>query len=159
MLRPSVTAPLPDLLAAAAHANTADLYFLPHLLGERSPHWNASARGAFLGLARHHGPAELTRAVLEGVAFNLATCVSAFREAELAVDRVDAIGGGAVSDLCAAVTTAVAVGLVPGFAVARDLSQVSAEFTPDPGHADYTHRHARVTDAYRRLEPWFADNG
>jgi len=182
VLRPQVTEPLPDLLAAAADADTTDLYFLPHLLGERSPHWNASARGAFLGLARHHGPAELTRAVLEGVAFNLATCVAAFREAGVPVERIDAIGGGAASDLWlgiladvwgatvrrrtiveeanslgAAVTTAVAVGLVDTFTVARGLSSVSAEFTPDPTrHADYRQRHTKFTDAYRRLEPWFA---
>lgn len=181
VLRPSVTAPLPALLAEAADADTTGLYFLPHLLGERSPHWNAAASGAFLGLARHHGPAALTRAVLEGVAFNLATCVDAFREAGVPVDRIDAIGGGAASDLWlsiladvwgatvrrrtiveeanslgAAVTTAVAVGLVEDFSVARDLSTVTAEFTPDPTrHDEYRRRHARFADAYRRLEPWF----
>jgi xylulokinase len=181
VLRPSVSEPLPSLLAAAADADTSGLYFLPHLLGERSPHWNAAAAGAFLGLARHHGPAELTRAVLEGVAFNLATCVAAFREAGQPVQRVDAVGGGAASDLWlqiladvwgatvrrrtiveeanslgAAVTTAVGVGLVDDFTVARSLSRVCAEFAPNPDrHADYQRRHAKFTDAYRRLEPWF----
>lgn len=181
VLRPSSARPLPALLADAADADTTGLYFLPHLLGERSPHWNAAAAGAFLGLARHHGPAELTRAVLEGVAFNLATCVAAFREAGHPVQRVDAIGGGAASDLWlqiladvwgatvrrrsiveeanslgAAVTTAVGVGLVDDFAVARTLSTVSAEFVPDRDrHVDYQRRHAKFTDAYRRLEPWF----
>ena len=124
--------------AETAEASDEGLYFLPHLLGERSPYWNPAARGAFVGLARHHGPAHLTRAVLEGVAFNLATCVEAFREAGTPVERVDAVGGGAVSDvwlqiladvwgctirrrtiveeansLGAAVTTAVGLGLVP----------------------------------------------
>ncbi|WP_407561892.1 xylulokinase [Streptomyces sp. 184] len=172
----------PELLAAAADADTAGLYFLPHLLGERSPYWNAAAAGAFLGLTRHHLQAHLTRAVLEGVAFNLATCVGAFREAGHPVDRVDAIGGGAASDLWlqiladvwgatvrrrsiveeanslgAAVTAGVGAGLVDGFAVARGLSDVTAEFTPDPGrHADYRRRHALFLEAYERLEPWFA---
>src|SRR4029453_17450311 len=85
--------------ADTATASGEGLYFLPHLLGERSPYWNPSARGAFVGLARHHGPAHLARAVLEGVAFNLATCVGAFRESGATVDRVDAIGGGAASDV------------------------------------------------------------
>jgi len=71
VLRPDDPARFPRLLAEAADADTAGLYFLPHLLGERSPHWNPAAAGAFLGLERHHGPAELVRAVLEGVAFNL----------------------------------------------------------------------------------------
>ncbi|MBX6765814.1 MAG: xylulokinase [Actinomadura rubrobrunea] len=175
-----------DLTRAAADADTTGLYFLPHLLGERSPYWNASARGVFLGLARHHGRAEMTRAVLEGVAFNLYTCVRAFREAGHRVDRVDAIGGGASSDLWlqiladtwgatvrrrrigeeanslgAAVTAAVGAGLVPGFEVARDLSEITAEFTPDPArHAEYERRHASFLDAYRRLESWFEqENG
>ena len=182
VLRPDDPARFPRLLAEAADADTAGLYFLPHLLGERSPHWNPAAAGAFLGLERHHGPAELVRAVLEGVAFNLATCVSAFREAGHPVRRVDAIGGGAASDLWlqiladvwgadvrrrtvveeanslgAAVTTAVGLGLVDDFGVARQLSRVSAEFTPEPDRtADYHRRHAVYLDAYRRLEPWFA---
>jgi len=170
-----------ELTAEAADADTTGLYFLPHLLGERSPYWNAAARGVFLGLARHHGRAEMARAVLEGVAFNLLTCVLAFREAGHPVDRVDAIGGGAASDLWlriladawgatvrrrtveeeanslgAAITGAVGAGLVPGFEVARDLSEVTAEFEPDPArHAAYRERHASFLDAYRRLEPWF----
>jgi xylulokinase len=123
----------------------------------------------------------MARAVLEGVAFNLLTCVLAFREAGHPVDRVDAIGGGAASDLWlqiladawgatvrrrtveeeanslgAAIVGAVGAGLVPGFEVARDLSEVTAEFTPDPvTHAAYRERHASFLDAYQRLEPWF----
>lgn len=177
---------LADLTREAAGADTRGLYFLPHLMGERSPYWDAAARGTFLGLARHHGPAHLTRAVLEGVAFNLYTCVRAFREAGHPVDGVDAIGGGAASDLWlsiladtwgttvrrrriadeanslgAAVTAAVATGLVSGFGVARDLSDVTAEFTPDPArHAAYAERHAAFLDAYDRLAPWYArENG
>lgn len=170
-----------DLTADAAEVDTGGLYFLPHLLGERSPSWNAQAAGAFLGLGRHHTQAHLTRAVLEGVAFNLATCVQAFREAGHPVDRVDAIGGGAASDLWlqiladtwgatvrrrsiveeagslgAAVTAAVGAGLVDGFGVARTLSQVTAEFAPDPDrHAAAQRRHRVFLDAYERLEPWF----
>lgn len=170
-----------ELVAEADGVDTDGLYFLPHLLGERSPYWNAAARGAFVGLARHHGPAHLTRAVLEGVAFNLATCVTAFREAGHAIDRVDAIGGGAVSDvwlriladvwgatvrrrsiveeansLGAAVTAAVGAGLVGGFEVARSLSTVDAEFVPDPDrHRGYARRHAEFLDAYGALEPWY----
>jgi xylulokinase len=167
--------------ADTAEASGEDLYFLPHLLGERSPYWNPAAKGAFVGLSRHHGPAHLTRAVLEGVAFNLATCVGAFRQCGATVDRVDAIGGGAASDawlqiladvwgatvrrrsiveeansLGAAVTAGVGAGVLDGFDVAATLSQVTGEFAPDPArHAAYRERHERFLDAYRRLEPWF----
>jgi xylulokinase len=44
--------------------------FLPTLAGERVPHWDPALRGAFLGLARRHGPADLVRAVMQGVACN-----------------------------------------------------------------------------------------
>ena len=86
-------------VADTSEASGDGLYFLPHLLGERSPYWNPAATGAFVGLQRHHRAEHLMRAVLEGVAFNLGTCVTAFREAGHGVDCVDAIGGGAVSDV------------------------------------------------------------
>lgn len=57
--------------AAEVPPGSQGLLFLPYLLGERSPHWNPRARAAFVGLAMPHGRAELARAVLEGVAFNL----------------------------------------------------------------------------------------
>jgi len=188
-----------DLLAATddsdrfsrlvADADTTDasgegLYFLPYLLGERSPLWNPRARGAFVGLARHHGPAHLTKAVLEGVAFNLSVCVDAFRDRGVVIDRVDAIGGGAASDvwlqvladawdctvrrrtivdeansLGAAVTAGVGVGLFPDFGPARSLSDVTREFAPDPVRVDaYRAHRAAFEDAYGCLEPWFERN-
>lgn len=166
---------------ASGDLDTDDLYFLPYLLGERSPIWDPDARGAFVGLARHHGRAHLVRAVLEGTAFNLLSCIQAFRESGAVIDRIDAVGGGAQSDvylavladvwgvpvrrrtiveeansLGAAITAAVGLGLTD-FAAARSLSEVTAEFTPDAGrHAVYAERHARFTDAYTALAPWFA---
>lgn len=166
---------------ASADIETDDLYFLPYLLGERSPIWDPDARGAFLGLARHHTRAHLVRSVLEGTAFNLLTCVHAFRASGAVIDRIDAVGGGAQSDvylsvladvwgvpvrrrtiveeansLGAAVTGAVGLGLAD-FSAARSLSEVTAEFTPDAArHAVYAERHTRFTDAYTALAPWFA---
>lgn len=166
---------------AAGDLDTEDLYFLPYLLGERSPLWDPDARGAFVGIGRHHTRAHLTRAVLEGVAFNLLTCIHAFRDAGATIDRIDAVGGGAQSDawlsiladvwgvpvrrrtiveeansLGAAVTGAVGLGLAE-FGAARALSEVTAEFTPDAArHAVYAERHGRFTDAYTALAPWFA---
>jgi xylulokinase len=166
---------------ASADVDTDDLYFLPYLLGERSPMWDPDARGAFVGLARHHGRAHLLRAVLEGTAFNLLSCIQAFRESGAVIDRIDAVGGGAQSDvylavladvwgvpvrrrtiveeansLGAAVTAAVGLGLTD-FSAARALSEVTAEFTPDAArHAVYAERHARFADAYTALAPWFA---
>lgn len=172
---------LNELMNAAADASSTGLYFLPHLLGERSPYWNPAARGVFLGLERHHGPANLVRAVVEGIAFNLRTCLAGFVDAGRQIGRVDAIGGGASSDfwlqtlanvwgipvrrrtiredgnsLGAAVVTAVGAGMVESWSVARELSQVTATFEPDDHqHEMYTDRHQHFLSAYRRLEPWF----
>ncbi|UWF77331.1 MULTISPECIES: xylulokinase [Microbacterium] len=166
---------------ADAPLDTEDLYFLPYLLGERAPLWDPDARGAFVGIGRHHTRAHLVRAVLEGVAFNLLTCIHAFRESGAVIDRIDAVGGGAQSDawlailadvwgvpvrrrtiveeansLGAAVTAAAGLGLAD-FSAARALSEVTAEFTPDAArHAVYVERHARFTEAYTALAPWFA---
>lgn len=184
VLAPDAEERFEHLLAETADADTSGLYFLPHLLGERSPHWNTSARGGFLGLTRHHGRAHLAKAVLEGVAFNLAICLEAFRDSGRPVQQVDAIGGGALSDvwlgiiadvwgcavrrrsiveeansLGAAVTAAVGAELVDGFDIARDLSEVTAEFQPDPRrHAEYAQRLEAFRDAYAAVEPWFERN-
>lgn len=58
---------LDGLLAGRRHSQP--LLFLPYLQGERVPYWDPSLRGAFIGLSRHHGAADLAFAVLEGVAF------------------------------------------------------------------------------------------
>jgi len=173
-----------ELLEQAREAEAIEegLFFLPHLLGERSPYWNPDARGAFVGLSRHHGRGHLVPAVLEGVAFNLSTCVTAFRSCGTDVNRVDAIGGGARSDLWlqimadafgvpvrrraivdeanslgAAVTACVGVGALPDFSVAATLSEVTATFEPDlDRHTRMRERHESFLSAYGRLEPWFS---
>jgi len=185
VLSPGRDGAVVDLLEQARDVSAMDegLFFLPHLLGERSPYWNPDARGAFVGLSRHHAPGHLVRAVLEGVALNLRTCVAAFRSCGAAVDTVDAIGGGANSDvwlqvmadafgvpvrrrtivdeansLGAAVTAGVGVQALPDFSVAASLSEVTAVFTPDPDQQDrMSDAHERFLAAYHRLEPWFSD--
>ncbi len=66
-------ASFPDLSdeAATAAAGSDGLLFLPYLTGERTPHPDPDARGAFVGLTVQHERAHLTRAVMEGVAFGL----------------------------------------------------------------------------------------
>lgn len=173
---------LTDLVSQAAGVRAAEdgLFFLPYLMGERSPYFNPEAAGTFLGLGRHHTPAHLMRAVMEGVALNLLICLDAFRESGFSAPTVDAIGGGAASDLWlqimadswgvtmrrrsvveeanslgAAVVGAVGLGLAD-FPVARSLSHVTASFEPDAARTE-TYRQALgvFRDAYDRLEPWF----
>jgi xylulokinase len=71
--------------------------FLPYLQGERTPHRDASARGAFIGLSLAHTRAHLTRAVLEGVCFALRDSVSILQELGISPKQMLLTGGGARS--------------------------------------------------------------
>jgi xylulokinase len=73
------------------------LRFLPYLSGERTPHNDASVRGAFLGLDIATDRADLTRAVIEGVSFALRDNLQALKSTGTDLTRVTAIGGGARS--------------------------------------------------------------
>ena len=180
----------PDLSAlvdAAGRVPAAaeGLFFLPYLMGERAPLWDPRARGTFVGLSRHHGSAHLARAVLEGVAFSLYSILLSLRDVTgpgQPIDSIEAIGGGARSDvwlaimadtwglpvrrrsivdeansLGAAVIGGMAVGLIDDWAVARSLSRVEATFQPDAvRHAHAVEDHQRFCDLYERLRTWFA---
>jgi xylulokinase len=86
-----------DAEAAAIPAGAEGITFLPYLQGERTPHRDASARGAFLGLSLAHTRAHLTRAVLEGICFALRDSVSLLQSLGLAPDELLLTGGGARS--------------------------------------------------------------
>ncbi|HEX9618305.1 MAG TPA: xylulokinase [Anaerolineales bacterium] len=76
------------------------LLFLPYLTGERTPHPDPLARGAWVGLTVRHGRAHLTRAVLEGVAFGIKDSFTLIQQAGLgAIEQVRISGGGARSQL------------------------------------------------------------
>ena len=76
-----------------------DLLFHPYLSGERTPHNDADARGGFFGLARHHGRGEMTRAVLQGVAFAIADATQVLSRAGATPARLLATGGGAKNEI------------------------------------------------------------
>jgi xylulokinase len=76
------------------------LFFLPYLSGERTPHPDPLARGAFVGLTVRHGFAHLTRAVLEGVSFGLRDSFELMKSSGLEnISQVRVTGGGARSPL------------------------------------------------------------
>jgi len=91
-----------ELLAPAANipAGSDGLLFLPYLTGERTPHPDPLARGAFVGLTVRHGMAHCTRAVLEGVAFGLKDSFELMKSSGLGeITQVRVSGGGAKSPL------------------------------------------------------------
>jgi xylulokinase len=90
-----------ELTADAARwgPGTEGLTFLPYLQGERTPHADPDARGAFTGLSLRHDRGALVRAVLEGVAHGLRDSLELLRELGVAPERGRASGGGARSRL------------------------------------------------------------
>lgn len=73
--------------------------WLPYLMGERTPHLDAKARAAFIGLTASHTKAHLARAVLEGVAFSLRDSLEIFKESGAEISSIRLGGGGAKSAL------------------------------------------------------------
>jgi len=85
--------------AGRVPAGAEGLLFLPYLSGERTPHADPHARGAFVGLSLRHGKAHLTRAVLEGVSYGLCDSLELMRGLGIEPGTVVASGGGAKSPL------------------------------------------------------------
>ncbi|HET9724141.1 MAG TPA: xylulokinase [Actinomycetota bacterium] len=171
-----------ELVAEAAEAppGSDGLLFLPYLTGERTPHPDPLARGAFVGLTVNHTRAHLTRSVLEGVAFGLRDSLELVRAAGLAPSaEIRATGGGIQSQLwrriladvlsARIVTTSTAEGAAQG---AATLAAVGAGWHPtveeaclafvrigdptDPsGSADYEDAYSRYRELYPALRPTF----
>jgi len=172
-----------ELLADAQEvpAGSDGLWFLPYLSGERSPHPDPLARGAFVGLTVSHDRRHLTRAVLEGVAYGLRDGLDLMREAGMpAPTQIRVSGGGTASPLWrqiladvldtelatvsttegaaygAAVLAAVASGWFATVddAVAR-LVIVTPSATPGPDVDRYAEGHLRYRALYPALAPHF----
>lgn len=75
------------------------VYFLPYLMGERSPHNNPNARAVFLGMSMDTTRADMTQAVLEGVAFALRDSLEVAKSLGIELTRTKICGGGARSPL------------------------------------------------------------
>ncbi|MBN1679633.1 MAG: xylulokinase [Anaerolineae bacterium] len=169
----------PELLATAEHvpAGSDGLIFLPYLEGERTPHMDPQASGAFVGLTLHHTQAHLTRAVLEGVAFAFRDCLLTLQETGPVPDHFLIGGGGSQSGLWRRILasvlgvslqtvegsehTAMGAALLAGLGanLFYDLPQAVAHavhygptVTPDPAEqAIYGERHAQFQALYPAL--------
>jgi len=178
LLRPDDPNGARELLAAAARvpAGSDGLTFLPYLRGERTPHFDPAARGALVGLQIGHGPAEVTRAVLEGVAFALAEGLDLMRDLGLE-PRAGVVAGGGVNRLWqqiiadvlnmpvtlgatehasargAALLGAVAAGIAPSAALSMSPLPVDTRvMEPNPDHARlYAEQSAAYRELYGRL--------
>ncbi len=85
--------------AAAVAAGSEGLFFLPYLAGERTPHADPLARGAFVGLTLKHGRGHLARSVMEGVTYAMRDSLAIIKEMGVPVKQIRASGGGSKSPL------------------------------------------------------------
>lgn len=85
--------------ASLVSSGSENLFFLPYLMGERTPHNDSFAKGTFIGLTPTHTKAHMTRSIIEGVSFALNDTLSLLREMELPIDCIRVSGGGAKSKL------------------------------------------------------------
>lgn len=159
--------------AAAIPAGSDGLVFLPYLSGERTPHPDPLARGAFVGLTLRHGRPAMTRAVLEGVAFGLLDGFKLIQNAGLGkISQIRASGGGVKSPLwrqiLASVLNAelVTVNTTEGGAYgAALLAGVGAGAWPDVSSAcrtciqvtGSTHPDSSLVAAYEKAYPVYRD--
>ncbi|MGD8458574.1 MAG: xylulokinase [Anaerolineales bacterium] len=158
------------------------LYFLPYLTGERTPHPDPLARGAFVGLTVRHTLPHMTRAVIEGVSFGLRDSFELMKAAGLKnISQVRVTGGGAQSPIWrqiladvfnvdiitvnseegaaygAATLAAVGSGLYPDVAAAcRDFISVTGSVSPTDAVAHYDRHYAVYRDLYPALKSTFA---
>ena len=151
------------------------LLFLPYLTGERTPHGDPFARGAFVGLSLRHGRAHLIRSVIEGVTFALADSAALIRDLGIDLESVRMTGGGARSVLWrhiladtlrtrvmttsgemgpaygAAIIAGVGAGVFSSIPVACDqLVAIASETAPDP---EQTEPYSRYHEIYDSLYP------
>ena len=76
-----------------------NVYYLPYLMGERSPHNNPDARALFIGMSMDTTRADMTQAVLEGVAFAMRDCYEIAKDLGINITETKICGGGAKSPL------------------------------------------------------------
>lgn len=157
------------------------VYFLPYLMGERSPHNDPNARGTFVGLTMDNTRADMTQAVLEGVAFALRDSLEVAKSLGIQIDRTKICGGGAKSPLWrriianilnlkvdileseegpafgAAMLAAVAAGEYKSVEeIAAKLVHVVDTVEPEPEiAARYEERYAQFKEIYPALKPVF----
>jgi xylulokinase len=83
--------------AAAAPPGSEGLFFLPYLTGERTPHADPNARGAWIGLSLRHSRSHLVRSVVEGATFAMRDCLQIIQGLQVPVREIRLSGGGARS--------------------------------------------------------------
>ncbi len=160
---------------------TQHVIFLPYLMGERTPYPNPDARGTFIGLSPTTTRGQMTRAILEGVAFGLKDSLDILHDMHIPIEEIRVIGGGSKSAfwlqilanilglpvhrintdqggaLGAAILAAVGSGAFDSVEAAclkivRAIDPIQPKSEEIP---HYKQLHYRFKSLYKALEPWF----
>ena len=165
-------------LAAAVAPGAEGLIFLPYLSGERTPHLDPLARGAFVGLTTRHTIGHIVRSVIEGVTFSLRDGLEIMRGLGLEIAQIRATGGGGKSALWrqiqadiygaevatlaaeegpaygAALLAGVGAGVFPSVVAAADACvRVTGTVAPGPDAAAYAQLYPIYGELYGALRP------
>ncbi len=170
-----------DEIASTAPAGSRGLIFLPYLIGERCPYADPKACGGLIGLRLHHGRAEITRAILEGVVFSIRDVFQLISTMENSVTEIRTSGGGSLSPLwrqiqadvfqCpvttvsgsregaaygAALAAGTGVGIWPSVEQAVGVLRIETETTPVPRNRElYENLYQIYCGLYGALKPSF----
>ena len=159
------------------------LFFFPYLLGERSPRWNPDARAAYFGLSMSHTRADMMRATLEGITYNLRVILEALQQLGQPISNMRVIGGGAngavwrqiladiygipvqrpnllaeATSFGAALAGGIGVGLYPDISMAEALTPIVDTTLPNTGLKNlYDQGYAFFNRAYQAFVPLYSE--
>lgn len=164
-----------EALAGSVPAGAQGVFYLPTLMGERTPWWTAKASGMLVGFTQYHTPAHIARAAYEGVMQALRFCGDIIGENGIKIEALTLIGGGAKSEmwrsmaasvfgaridvhqtpheatsLGAAFAAGVGIGWYKDFKEAAAQIKISKSYQPDERDMEAYRRHFEV---YRTLYP------
>jgi xylulokinase len=167
-----------EAMARSSSIGANGIFFLPYLMGERTPLWDPNTRGAFIGFTLFHNRNDMIRAVYEGIAYALRTVLDVYRENRLSFKDMILIGGGAKSrlwtemlchiynlpvkvhpapgvatSLGAAIAAGVGAGMFKDFAAALD-QEFETVHAPDPEqHEKYEEYYKVFRTVYPDIKP------
>ncbi len=167
-----------ESMARSSSIGANGMFFLPYLMGERTPLWDPNTRGAFIGFTLFHDRSDMIRSVYEGIAYALRTVLDVYTENQLNFNDMILIGGGAKSrlwtemlchiynlpvklhptpgvatSLGAAIAAGIGVGIFNDFETAVDLN-FETQYVPDPvQHEEYERFYNIYRSIYSNIKP------
>ena len=169
-------------LAMEGTAGSGGVFYLPYLLGERSPWWNPNARGGFIGLNLNTNRKHMARAVFEGIAINLNESLKIMKKSS-GFDSISFIGGGAngralrqifsdtfgvrinipqllseATSMGAALLGGVGTGIYKDFSIVENMNPCVEIIEPDMKKYDFYQDHSKIFNKlYKDLKSTFSN--